>query len=113
MAETALVAAAIIADNAAGGGTVTLTPDCTYTLTTSHGTGHGPDGLPLITTPISLAGNVNTITRSAAAPAFRSAESPAPEASPSRRSPSATAPPLAACSASTPATAAASTITAR
>jgi hypothetical protein len=34
--ETALVTA-VTAANAAGGGTVTLTPGCTYTLTTSHG----------------------------------------------------------------------------
>lgn len=74
--ETALVAA-INAANAAGGGNVTLTSGCTYTLTTSHATGtHGPDGLPIITTTMTLTGNANVITRSSAAgtPAFRIAE---------------------------------------
>jgi hypothetical protein len=74
--ETALVAA-INAANAAGGGNVVLTPGCTYTLTRSHATRtHGPDGLPIITTVITLTGNNNTITRSVAVgtPAFRIAE---------------------------------------
>jgi hypothetical protein len=74
--ETALVAA-INAANAKGGGNVVLTPGCTYTLTRSHATGaHGPDGLPIITTVITLTGNNNLITRSRAlgTPAFRIAE---------------------------------------
>jgi hypothetical protein len=74
--ETALVQA-INAANAAGGGNVVLTPGCTYNLTTSHATGaNGPDGLPIITTVITLTGNANTITRSTAllAPLFRIAE---------------------------------------
>jgi hypothetical protein len=74
--ETALVAA-INAANAAGGGNVVLTAGCTYTLTRSHATGgHGPDGLPIITTVITLTGNNNIITRSVAprTPAFRIAE---------------------------------------
>jgi hypothetical protein len=71
--ETSLVAA-ITAVNGAGGGVVTLTPGCTYALTTNHSTGHGPNGLPLITTSMTLEGNANTITRSAGAPAFRIAE---------------------------------------
>ena len=74
--ETALVQA-INAANAAGGGNVVLTPGCTYTLTAAHGIGaNGPDGLPIITTVITLTGNNNVITRSAAllTPAFRIAE---------------------------------------
>src|SRR6476660_9121604 len=74
--ETALVAA-INAANGAGGGNVVLTPGCTYNLTTSHAIGaNGPDGLPIITTVITLTGNNNVITRSAAllTPAFRIAE---------------------------------------
>jgi hypothetical protein len=70
--EAALITA-LNAANAAGGGTVTLTPGCTYTLTTAHGDDgvHGPAGLPIITTPITLEGNANTITRASTAAAFR------------------------------------------
>jgi hypothetical protein len=72
--EASLVAAINLA-NSSGGGNVTLTPGCTYTLTSSNGSGtNGPDGLPIITTDISLTGNANVITRSASAPAFRIAE---------------------------------------
>jgi hypothetical protein len=73
--ETALITA-INAANAAGGGTVTLASPCTYKLTSAHDTGgaHGPDGLPRITTAITLLGGANsTITRSAAT-TFRIAE---------------------------------------
>jgi hypothetical protein len=74
--ETALVQA-INGANAAGGGNVVLTPGCTYTLTMSHAIGaNGPDGLPIITTVITLTGNDNVITRSTSllTPAFRIAE---------------------------------------
>lgn len=73
--ETALVTA-VTATNAAGGGTVTLTPGCTYTLTAGHGNDgvHGLAGLPIITTPITFEGNANTITRAATAAAFRIAQ---------------------------------------
>jgi hypothetical protein len=73
--ETALVNA-VNAANAAGGGTITLTAGCTYTLTSSHGNDgvNGPDGLPVITTPITFSGNADTIARSATAPAFRIAQ---------------------------------------
>jgi hypothetical protein len=73
--EAALVTA-VNAANAAGGGTVTLTPGCTYTLTAGHGNDgvHGPAGLPIVTTPITLEGNANTITRAATATAFRIAQ---------------------------------------
>lgn len=73
--ETALIDA-VDAANAAGGGTVTLTPGCAYTLTGGHGDDglNGPAGLPVITTPITLSGNANTIARSSTAPAFRIAQ---------------------------------------
>ncbi|MDB5064593.1 MAG: hypothetical protein JWM18_1027 [Chloroflexi bacterium] len=71
--EQALVDA-INAANAMGGGTVTLANPCTYVLTSGHG-GGGNDGLPLITTPITLLGGANsTITRSQTAAPFRIAE---------------------------------------
>ncbi|MFI1256394.1 hypothetical protein ACH4U6_21815 [Streptomyces netropsis] len=73
--ETALVVA-VTAANAAGGGTVTLTPGCTYTLTSSHGNDgvNGPAGLPVVTTPVTLEGNANTITRAGTATPFRIAQ---------------------------------------
>ena len=74
--EPALIAA-ISAAEGAGGGDVVLTPGCTYTLTASHSTGaNGPNGLPMITTAITLTGNANVITRSTGllTPAFRIAE---------------------------------------
>jgi hypothetical protein len=74
--EAALVQA-INDANAAGGGNVVLEPLCTYDLAASHATGaNGADGLPIITTVITLTGNQNVITRSSAlgTPAFRIAE---------------------------------------
>jgi hypothetical protein len=71
--ETALVQA-INDANAAGGGNVVLEPLCTYDLATSHATGaNGADGLPIVTTVITLTGDQNVITRSTAlgTPAFR------------------------------------------
>jgi hypothetical protein len=69
--ETALVNA-INSANTAGGDTLALTPFCTYTLTSAHGTGPaGPVGLPRITTPINIIGLANTITRAQSAPPFR------------------------------------------
>jgi hypothetical protein len=71
--EAALVDA-ITAANAAGGGDVALAPNCTYHLTASHATGaQGPDGLPIVTTVISLTGTNTVITRTTALP-FRIAE---------------------------------------
>jgi hypothetical protein len=73
--EAALITA-VDSANAAGGGTVTLAAGCTYTLTDSHGDDgvNGPNGLPVITTPITLSGNATTITRSSTASAFRIAQ---------------------------------------
>ena len=57
--------AAINAANAAGGGTISLAPGCTYTLTAAASSGPmGANGLPIITTRITIAGAHATITRS-------------------------------------------------
>lgn len=69
--ESSLVNA-INGANAGGGDTLALTPGCTYTLTSAHGSGPaGPVGLPPITTPIELRGLGTTITRAPGAPDFR------------------------------------------
>ena len=71
--EAALITA-INTTQTAGGGTIPLTPGCTYTLTTSHGAGtNGPDGLPIIHTVLALTGTNNMITR-ASGDTFRIAE---------------------------------------
>ncbi|GAA3073362.1 hypothetical protein GCM10010464_41800 [Pseudonocardia yunnanensis] len=54
---------AVAATNAAGGGTLNLTPACTYTLTAPD---NADNGLAVITTPIRINGNRATITRSSA-----------------------------------------------
>jgi hypothetical protein len=57
--------AAINAANAAGGGTITLTPGCTYTLTAAASSGPlGPNGLPRVTTRITITGAHATIAGS-------------------------------------------------
>jgi predicted outer membrane repeat protein len=62
--ELALVNA-INTANADGGGTLNLAAGCTYSITTPHG---GPaNGLPVITTAITLEGTGTTIRRSPAA----------------------------------------------
>src|SRR2546430_7346925 len=59
------LAAAITAANAAGGGTIALAPGCTYTLTAAGSSGPlGPNGLPIVTKRITIAGAHATITRS-------------------------------------------------
>jgi hypothetical protein len=55
--QSALVAA-INAANAAGGGTLNLTPGCDYALTTPD---NGENGLPVVTTSIAVNGNGATI----------------------------------------------------
>jgi hypothetical protein len=64
--------AAIKTANAASG-TVTLTSGCVYTLTTRNNTTNGGNGLPVITTKVTVHGNGATISRSTAAgiPSFR------------------------------------------
>ncbi len=59
--------AAINAVNGSGGGTISLTSGCTYTLTTPD---NGENGLPVVTTPISVFGNGATITGSGAVRIF-------------------------------------------
>jgi hypothetical protein len=57
--------AAVNAANAAGGGTISLAPRCTYTLTAVGSSGPlGPNGLPIVRTRITIAGSHSTITRS-------------------------------------------------
>ncbi|MGH9276617.1 MAG: hypothetical protein ACRD12_00685 [Acidimicrobiales bacterium] len=66
--------AAIVAANGGGGGTLALAPGCTYTLTTVDNTGSaGPNGLPVLSSPITVVGNSATIERSAnlGTPEFR------------------------------------------
>jgi hypothetical protein len=58
--------AAINAANAAGGGAISLAPRCTYTLTAANNNSFGGNGLPVITTPITIAGANATIARSSA-----------------------------------------------
>ena len=55
--QTALVGA-VTAANAAGGGTINLTPWCRYALTTAN---NGENGLPVVTTRIGVNGNGATI----------------------------------------------------
>lgn len=50
---------AINAANASGGGTLNLTPGCTYQLTTVNNSGE--NGLPIVVTPIAVNGNGATI----------------------------------------------------
>jgi hypothetical protein len=61
--------AAINTANAAGGGGIQLAPGCTYTLTAADNSGPlGGNGLPVVTTPITIAGAHSTITRSSSQP---------------------------------------------
>jgi predicted outer membrane repeat protein len=50
--------AAIAAANTAGGGTINLTPGCTYSLTSAD---NGENGLPVVSTRIGVNGNGATI----------------------------------------------------
>jgi hypothetical protein len=59
--------AAIVRGNASGGARLRLAGRCTYTLTTPQ----GPDGLPVITAPITVNGQGATIVRAAGAANFR------------------------------------------
>jgi hypothetical protein len=67
---------AINAANAGGGGIINLATGCTYVLTQVDNTADignepSPNGLPAITSPITLNGFFATIERSSAAPPFR------------------------------------------
>lgn len=59
---------AITTANTSGGGQLLPAPGCTYSLTAAAGAGNG---LPQITTPITIQGMGDTITRSATAASFR------------------------------------------
>ena len=77
----AALIAAIAAANSAGGGTVNLAPGCTYTLTAVNNTSTNPNpmiagilasnGLPVITTTVTINGRNTTIARGSSAPQFR------------------------------------------
>jgi hypothetical protein len=69
--ENALVNA-INAANTIGGDDLILSPFCTYTITTAHGSsGNGPSALPVITTPITMSGLGTDIVRASGAADFR------------------------------------------
>src|SRR5450755_2542296 len=68
--------AAISAANSGGGGTINLAPGCTYTLTAANNSNSanplvGANGLPVITTPVTINGRNTTIARSSSAAPFR------------------------------------------
>lgn len=69
----ALIAAIKTANINAGADTLDLATSCTYTLTAADNTDAtlGPNGLPVITSDITLNGNGSMIARDSAAPAFR------------------------------------------
>ncbi|MEO3771336.1 hypothetical protein [Micromonospora sp. B9E7] len=71
-----LLIAALVHANAGNGATLKLTERCTYTLTAfapvaTPPTAHGPNGLPVITKPITIKGEGATIVRAANAEPFR------------------------------------------
>jgi hypothetical protein len=70
--DIATLKAAITAANTTGGQTLSLTAGCTYTLSTVDNTGNEPNGLPKITSHMTIIGNGDIITRSTAGgtPAF-------------------------------------------
>lgn len=80
----AALADAVNAANLAGGGSLSLAPFCTYTLTRAHSAGGagGPAGLPNITTPISMTGFGTEITRAPGVAAFRIFEVDGPSRDP-------------------------------
>ncbi|MGH3999453.1 MAG: hypothetical protein ACRDTJ_18580, partial [Pseudonocardiaceae bacterium] len=54
-----------------GGDTIFLPSDSTHTLRTVNNNTDGPNGLPVISSVITIAGNSSTITRDSSAPLFR------------------------------------------
>ncbi len=67
----ALVTAINAANSQAGPDTLRLAPDCLYTLNTVNNNWYGPNGLPAISSTITIEGNGATIQRFAMAPKFR------------------------------------------
>jgi chitodextrinase len=70
---SSLITAVSFANIMPGGGTVTLTTGCLYTLTQANNATDGGTGLPVITGKVTIQGSGATIARSTAAgtPAFR------------------------------------------
>jgi len=70
--DTAQLISHLNSANASGtADTVILTAGCTYTLTAVNNTSDGNNGLPSITSTLTISGNGATIVRDSAAPAFR------------------------------------------
>lgn len=69
--DTALISAINAANANPDPDTICLAAGSTYTLTAHHNTTFGANGLPPITTDITLVGNGATIARDATAPPFR------------------------------------------
>ena len=69
--DTGGLVVAISDANTAGGGTLDLAGGCTYQVVTGGYGGGGDDGLPAITTPITVHGNGAKIVRVSSAPDFR------------------------------------------
>ena len=76
-----LISAIQSANAAAGTDTITLAAGCTYTLIGVNNSVDGPNGLPDITSDITIEGNGATIKRAAARQASDSSMWPAPERS--------------------------------
>ena len=66
-----LIGAITAANLNPGPDTVTLGPDCTYTLGNVDNNWYGPNGLPAISDDVTVEGNGATIARFDAAPKFR------------------------------------------
>jgi len=63
---------AITNANASGGGALNLSSGCTYTLESGpYGDGAGNDGLPVVTSTITINGDGATVARDPSAPSFR------------------------------------------
>src|SRR5262249_12536733 len=52
--DSAGLVAAVVTVNAAGGGTINLAAGCTYPLTTRNNTAMGGNGLPVVTSPVTI-----------------------------------------------------------
>lgn len=70
--DSASLVSAITAANTAGGSNVvSLGPNCVYTLSAANNHWYGPNGLPAISSSLTIEGNGATIRRAADAPPFR------------------------------------------
>jgi hypothetical protein len=66
-----LAAAIASANGVTGEDVVALGPGCVYTLTEVSNNWYGPNGLPAISSDVTIAGHGATIARAASAPPFR------------------------------------------